>query len=53
MDVGERPEELVDVELDLQGRHGRLHLIEEPRGPVHRLRDELLHQVEVDLIFLP
>ena len=28
MDVCERPEELVNVKLDLKNRHGRLHLVE-------------------------
>lgn len=52
VDVGERTEELVDVQLDLQNWHGGLHLVEVAGGPVHGFGNELEHQVEVDLIFL-
>ena len=30
VDVRQRSEKLINVELDFEGRHGRLHLIEEP-----------------------
>jgi len=52
VDVGERAEELVDVELDLEDGHRRLHLVEESRGPVDGFRNEFLHEIEVDLILL-
>jgi len=52
VDVGQSAKQLVDIKLDLQDGHGGLHFIEEPRGPVHRLRYELLYQVEVHFIFL-
>lgn len=52
VDVGERAEELVDVQLDLEDGHGGLELVEMSRGAVDRLRHVLLHQVEVDFIFL-
>ena len=47
VDVGEAPEELVHVQLD-EGRRDRLlALAVLPRHLVHRLRDELQHQVLV------
>jgi hypothetical protein len=52
VDVGEGAEELVDVQLDLEGRHDRLDLIEVARGAVHRLGDEFEDQVEVDFVLL-
>jgi hypothetical protein len=52
VDVGQGSEKLVYVQLDLEGRHGRLHLIEEPRCSVYGFRDELLHEVQIDLVFL-
>lgn len=52
MDVGERSEELVDVELDLEYRHGRLHLVEKSRRSVDGLRHELLDEVQVHFILL-
>lgn len=53
MDVGQGAEELVDVELDLQHRHGCLHLVEVSRRPVDGLRNEFEDKVEVHFIFLP
>lgn len=50
--VGQSPEELVDVELHLKNRHSGLHLVEVSRSAVHRLRNILLHQVEVNFILL-
>jgi hypothetical protein len=52
VNVGERSEELVDVELDLEDGHDRLHLVEITRRPVYGLGHELKHQVEVDFVFL-
>lgn len=52
VDVRQSPEQLVDVQLDLEDRHGRLHLVEESGGTVDSLGNELLDQVEVDFIFL-
>jgi hypothetical protein len=52
VDVGERSEQLVDVELDFQDGHGGLHLVKVARCPIDGLWDVLQHQVEVDFIFL-
>ena len=52
MDVGESAEELVNVQLDLEDWHGRLHLVEVPRCAVDGLWNEFLDQVEVYLILL-
>ena len=52
VDVRQGSEELIDIDLDLQDRHGGLHLIKEARGAVYGLGDELLHEIEVDLILL-
>ena len=53
VDVCEGTEELVDVELDFEGWHGRLHLVEISRSPVDGFRDIFLYEVEVDFILLP
>lgn len=52
VDVGERSEELVDVEFDLQRWHCRLQLVEVTRCSVDGLWYKLQHQVEVNLVFL-
>lgn len=52
VDVGECPEQLIDVQLDFENWHGRLHLVEEARGSVDRLRHELLNEVEIHFILL-
>lgn len=52
VDIGQGAEQLVGVELDLEDRHGRLHLVEVPRRAVDGLGNELLDKVEVDLVFL-
>lgn len=52
MDVGQGSEELVNVELDLENGHGRLHLVEEPRCSVDGLGDKLLNKVEINFVFL-
>jgi len=52
VDVRQGPEELVNVELHLEDGHRGLELVKEPRGPVDRLGNELLDQVQVHLIFL-
>ena len=51
VDVGEAPEELVHVQLD-EGRRDRLlALAVLPRHLVHRLGDELQHQVLIECIW--
>jgi hypothetical protein len=52
VDVGKGSEELVDVQLDLQGGHSGLHFIEKTRCPVDGLRNEFLDEIEIDLILL-
>ena len=52
VDVGEGAEKLVDVELDLEDGHHRLHLVEITRRTVYGLGHKLKHQVEVDFVFL-
>lgn len=52
VDVSQRAEQLVDVDLDLQDRHRGLHLVEEPGSTVHGLGDKLEYEVKVDLILL-
>jgi hypothetical protein len=52
VNVGERTEQLVDVQLDLENWHGRLHLIEVARRTVDRLGNEFEHKIEVDLVLL-
>jgi len=52
MDVGERAEELVDVQLDLEDRHGGLELVEMAAGAVDGLRHILKHQIQIYLILL-
>ncbi len=52
VDIRERAEELVDVKLDLENRHGRLHFVEIARSAVDSFWDELKDEVEVHLIFL-
>jgi hypothetical protein len=41
VDVGERAEQLVDVELHLEDGHGGLEFVEVTAGAVDGLRDEL------------
>lgn len=52
VDVGERAEKLVDVELDLENGHDGLHLVEIARSPVNGFRHELEYEVEVNFVFL-
>jgi len=52
VDVGERAEELIYVELHLENRHGGLDFVEVAAGAVDGFRDELEDQVQVDLILL-
>jgi hypothetical protein len=52
MNVGERAEELIDVKLDLENRHHRLHLVEIAGCAVHGLGYKFKDQVEIDFIFL-
>ena len=52
MDVGQRSEELVDVQLDFEDRHGSLHLVEISRSSIDCLWDVLEDKIEVDFILL-
>jgi hypothetical protein len=52
VDVCERPEKLVDVELDFEDRHDSLHLVEVARGAVDSLGNEFEDEVEVDFVLL-
>ena len=52
MDVGEGAEQLVDIQLHLEGRHRGLHLVEKARRSIDCLGNEFLHEVEVDFVFL-
>lgn len=52
VDVRERTEQLVDVELHLEDRHNRLHLVEVARSAVNGFGDEFEHKVQVNLILL-
>ena len=52
VDVRQRPGELIDVQLHQDDRQRLLALVELPRNAVDRLRHELKHQVEVQLVGL-
>lgn len=52
VNVRQGAEELVDVKLNLQHRHGCLHLVEVSRRPVDGLGDIFEDKVEVHFIFL-
>ena len=52
VDVGEGAEELVDVQLDFEDGHDRLHLVEVARRPVDSLGNKLQHEIQVDLVLL-
>lgn len=52
VDVREGAEELVDVELHFEDRHGGLHLVEEAGCPVDGFGDVFLNQVQIHLILL-
>jgi hypothetical protein len=52
VNIRQGAEKLVDVELHLENRHGRLHLVEVTRSAVNSLRNELEHEIEIHLIFL-
>lgn len=52
VDIRQRPEELVSVELHLEDGHSRLQLVKESRSSVDRLGDKFLDEVEVDFVFL-
>jgi hypothetical protein len=52
MDVCKGTEKLVDIQLDLENRHGGLHLVEVSRRTVNGFRDILLYKIEVDLVLL-
>lgn len=45
-------EELVDVQLDFQSGHGRLHLVEKARGPIDSFGNKLLNEIEINFILL-
>ena len=52
MDIRQRAEKLIDVDLDFQDWHGCLHFVEEARCSVHGFWNEFEDQVEVNFIFL-
>lgn len=52
VDVGERAEQLVNVQLDFENGHDGLHLVEVTGGAVDCLGDELEDEIQVHLIFL-
>ena len=52
VNVHERTEELVHIQLDLEHGHGLLELGIVPAGTVHGLWDVFEHKVEVHFIFL-
>jgi hypothetical protein len=52
MDVGQRAEQLVDVQLDLEHGHDGLELAEVSRGAIDGFRDVFQDQVQVDLVSL-
>jgi hypothetical protein len=52
VDVGQRAEELVDVQLDLEDGHDGLELAEVPRGAIDGFGDVFQDQVQVDLVSL-
>jgi hypothetical protein len=52
MDIGERTEQLVYIELDFEDWHDRLHLVEVTRGTVHSLGNEFEYEVEIDFVLL-
>lgn len=52
VDIGKSTEQLINIELDFEDRHGSLHLVEKSRSSVNCLGDKFLHQIEVYFIFL-
>ena len=52
VDVGKRAEELVNVELDFEDRHDRLHLVEVAGGSIDGLWNEFEHEIQVHLVLL-
>lgn len=52
VDVGQRPEKLIDVQLHLQDRHRCLEFVEVTGGTIHCLWNILEHQIEVHFVFL-
>lgn len=52
VNVGQRSEELVGIQLDFQDGHGRLHLVEESRRSVNGFWNKFLDKVEVNFVFL-
>jgi len=52
VDVGERPEQLVDVQLDFKYRHSGFHLVEISGCAVHGLGNKFEDEVKVNLVFL-
>lgn len=52
VDVGERAEQLVNVQLDLENRHGRLHLIKVAGRAVDGFGNKFEYEIEVDLVLL-
>jgi hypothetical protein len=52
MDVGERPEDLIHVQLDIEHGHRLLKLCVIARGAIDRLWDEFEQQIQKDLVLL-
>ena len=52
MDIGQRSEELVNVQFDFEYWHGGLHLVEVTGGSVDGFGDVFEDEVEVNFIFL-
>ena len=52
VNVHERTEELVHIQLDLEHGHGLLELGVVPAGTVHGLWDIFEHKIEVHFVFL-
>lgn len=52
MDVRQRTEKLIDVELDLQYGHHGLHLVEVARSTIDGLWNVFQDKIEVDLVLL-
>lgn len=52
VDIGKCTEQLINIELDFEDRHGSLHLVEESRSSVNGLGDKFLHQIEIYFVFL-
>ena len=52
VNVGERAEQLVNVQLDLEDGHGCLHFVKIAGRAVNGFRNEFEYEIEVDLVLL-